>query len=291
VSWSPDGETLATGGDDGSVKLWGRTGEPIKTIDAQQSSVWSVSWSPDGETLATGGYDGSVKLWPNEDLDRLLARGCDWLKSYLIVTPEDLQKLTVCQTPELRRLAAPALVAEGKAQAAAGRVEAAITALQTAQQWDPSLSFDAVALANQLAEANQLLEQANQLMTDNQPVLALTRLREALALVPDLDVRDLANTWNSICRAGSLNNQAAQVLDACEQAVRLAPNHSNIRDSRGLARALTGDIPGAIEDFQAFVDGLPSDDALAQQRQRWINELKAGRNPFTPEELESLRNE
>ena len=63
VSWSGNGQTLATGGDDGSVKLWSRTGEAIKTIDTQQSSVRSVSWSRDGQILATGGDDGSVKLW------------------------------------------------------------------------------------------------------------------------------------------------------------------------------------------------------------------------------------
>jgi Flp pilus assembly protein TadD len=75
-------------------------------------------------------------------------------KSYLIGTPAALQKLTVCQTPELKRLAAPALVAEGQAQAAAGQVEAAIATLQIAQQWDPSLSFDPVAMANQIAADN-----------------------------------------------------------------------------------------------------------------------------------------
>ncbi|WP_339384592.1 AAA-like domain-containing protein, partial [Oscillatoria sp. FACHB-1407] len=63
VSWSEDGQTLATGGYDGSVKLWSRSGDLIKTLDAQQGSVFSVSWSGDGQTLATGGDDGSVKLW------------------------------------------------------------------------------------------------------------------------------------------------------------------------------------------------------------------------------------
>ena len=63
MSWSSDGQMLATGGEDGSVKLWSPAGELLQSIDAQQGGVFSVSWSSDGQTLATGGVDGSVKLW------------------------------------------------------------------------------------------------------------------------------------------------------------------------------------------------------------------------------------
>jgi WD40 repeat protein len=66
VSWSPDGQTLATGGEDDSIKLWKRDGSSIVKIKANQDNVMSVSWSPDGQTLATGGEDGSVKLWKRD---------------------------------------------------------------------------------------------------------------------------------------------------------------------------------------------------------------------------------
>jgi hypothetical protein len=39
---------------------------------------------------------------------------------------------------------------------------------------------------------------------------------------------------------------------ACEQAVALALEHGGIADSRGVARALTGDVAGAIADFERF---------------------------------------
>jgi regulator of sirC expression with transglutaminase-like and TPR domain len=42
-------------------------------------------------------------------------------------------------------------------------------------------------------------------------------------------------------------------MKACEQAVTLAPEDSDIRDSRGLARVLTGNVDGAIADFQAYI--------------------------------------
>jgi WD40 repeat protein len=142
VSWSGDGQTLATGGSDGTVKLWRRDGTPLHTLEAHQGTVWSVSWSGDGQTLATGGSDGTVKLWLIEDLDALLVRGCNWLNPYLIATPQALQKLTVCQTPDRRRAAAPNLVADSDDLAREGKLEQAIQGYTTAQQWDPSLRFD-----------------------------------------------------------------------------------------------------------------------------------------------------
>jgi hypothetical protein len=75
---------------------------------------------------------------------------------------------------------------------------------------------------------------------------------------------------------------------ACENAVSLAPKNGEFRDSRGIARALTGNKQGAIEDFQAYIKWTDWDDGK-KQRQAWIDALKAGKNPFTPEEIEKLK--
>ncbi len=53
-------------------------------------------------------------------------------------------------------------------------------------------------------------------------------------------------------------------------------------------RALTGNFTGAIEDFQAFMEGTDNEEKKAQ-RQRWIEALQKGENPFTPEVLEGLK--
>jgi hypothetical protein len=100
----------------------------------------------------------------------------------------------------------------------------------------------------------------------------------------------LPKSWNNLCRHGSLNGSAQEVMFACKKAVNLAPNNVYIRDSRGIARALTGDEPGAIEDFQAFVNSPGISKKYTEQRQGWIKELKAGENPFTDEVLQELRN-
>jgi hypothetical protein len=63
---------------------------------------------------------------------------------------------------------------------------------------------------------------------------------------------------------------------------------TEIRDSRGLALVLTGNITGAIEDFQAFV-AWTTDEKEKAQRQHWIKALHNGEHPLTPEVLEGLR--
>ena len=83
-------------------------------------------------------------------------------------------------------------------------------------------------------------------------------------------------------------------MAACERAVALEPDDGHIRDSRGLARALTGDYPGAIEDFQQYLEWGPKTGASEEQirqRQDWIRMLQAKQNPFNKELLEFLRNQ
>jgi WD40 repeat protein len=66
VNFSPNGQTLASGGSDGTIKLWKHDGSPITTIKTEQNSVISVNFNPDGQTLVSGGSDGTVKLWQRD---------------------------------------------------------------------------------------------------------------------------------------------------------------------------------------------------------------------------------
>jgi CheY-like chemotaxis protein len=117
---------------------------------------------------------------------------------------------------------------------------------------------------------------------------ALAAYAEAQRLYPTLEIP--ATVGNNLCRWGSLWGFAAEVMDACDTAVALDPENGKFRDSRGLARALTGNIQGAIEDFEAFVDWTNKQEQKAK-RQRWIEALRVGENPFTKEEIENLFNE
>ncbi len=93
---------------------------------------------------------------------------------------------------------------------------------------------------------------------------------------------------NNVCWWGTLYGMASESLPACDAAVARRPENGAYRDSRGLARAALGNLGGAVEDFEAF---LASDDAEGEtrtEREGWLVELRAGRNPITPEVLEEL---
>jgi WD40 repeat protein len=135
VSFSPDGQTIASASDDRTVRLWQRDGTLIATLEGHADSVLSVNFSPDGQTIASASADDTVRLWQrdgtpiatleghkstvndvnfspdgqtiasasndqtvrlwNLDLNDLVEKGCDWLGDYL-ASNASLQERAFC---------------------------------------------------------------------------------------------------------------------------------------------------------------------------------------------------
>lgn len=93
ISFSPDGERLATVGIDKTVRLWNLAGRPVAQFTFEENVV-SVGWSGDGKQIAVAGSNGTVWLRQVEGLEELLKQSCDFLSS----KPEYLRRVsTICK--------------------------------------------------------------------------------------------------------------------------------------------------------------------------------------------------
>ncbi|MGB3404773.1 MAG: pentapeptide repeat-containing protein [Microcoleaceae cyanobacterium] len=181
--------------------------------------------------------------------------------------------------------------------------------------WDSAYHlYTAINIPDNLAEdlsfrAAVSLSQGYDLAQAGEIEAALQAYKKAQEINPTLFI-DLP-FWQQLCWHGCLHGMAEKVLFAGEKAIELQEDDKPIDlredhleisclESRGLARALTNNLTGALEDFQAAqkVSGcyyIVNDrryrmgSEAKQQRQKWITALEAGINPFTPEELEALR--
>ena len=144
---------------------------------------------------------------------------------------------------------------------------------------------------------------------------ALVRDAEELALSGDRDgaAQEISAAWNAVLEMGELGREAMlandvcwtgatiqlakEALPACEKAVEWAEPavKDEYRDSRSVARALTGDMSGAIEDFKAEIDWLKEEpghagynDTFLRLREQWLSDLNNGKNPVRCEDARQV---
>ncbi len=342
VAFSPDSRTLAIGGDEGDIRLWDSTTATLSTTLQREdfSTISALDFSPDGQILAAGDWNQKIALW-DVATGRLLGQPLaghagsivnldfDPTGSLLAATSQDSAVLlwdVATGQPIGPQLNNPDLFvydvefsADGRWLALGGINELSLWAMDTAN-WS--------AVACERAQLNFSLPEWEAIFP-NQPYTPVcphsaagladfTERADLLALEGDHDrARELftiATDWviqtaddresRSVCHYGFINGFAAEVMPACEHTVDHNPTYGPRYSDRGVARALTGDIEGAIADFEFFLAWLDDFQAendvfiseaivavLGEPRINWIADLQAGRDPFDAETLTTLRDE
>jgi hypothetical protein len=261
-------------------------GQEITTLPGHTGEVTGISFSPDGKYLISAGVDGTVRFYFTQIEDliatakkrvtrSLTTEECQrYLHGACIYLPSDFESIEGFAVYVLSSSDDP-----GRVKNTIERVKAELIKNNTVK----SPNTEALRVV-----AAAIVQQITVVAATGNIETTLDLFEQARQSQIEISV-DNADTLNSICWFGSLQGYSEQVLQYCETAVELAPDVAYIRDSRGLARALTGDFKGAILDFQFFVDHPNGFENAVDKRKQWIDQLKKGINPFTPEVLETLQ--
>ncbi len=168
----------------------------------------------------------------------------------------------------------PALVRLAEIYCLSGAVDRAMEHIQRARALEPSSTF------YRLKEA--------QIAAVDDIEAAETAVAEIAA---ELAATESGGDNNSVCWQGSLAGFARVVLPACDRAVEIGPENSSWLDSRGVARALTGNLDGALADLRKALE-LASDrwsEGQLAKRAAWVASLEDGINPFADEGFQQLQ--
>ncbi|HLO89006.1 MAG TPA: CHAT domain-containing protein [Nostocaceae cyanobacterium] len=132
--------------------------------------------------------------------------------------------------------------------------------------------------------ANSLMIQGAKQAKEGNIKIALQMYKDIEKADPEVEI--IAVGWHGICKYGNEYNKANEAIETCEKAVSLEPNNPKVVEDRGVAKALTGNINGAIQDFQsviAMIDKIDKPNENARRAklrlQNWISLLKLDKNP------------
>jgi tetratricopeptide (TPR) repeat protein len=288
ASWSGDESRILTASEDGTARVWdAESGRELARLEGHTDTVRQATWSGDESRILTLSEDGTVGTWFDrmEDLIdaacRQAPRNMTWAEWRRTIGDEAYRP--TCEGAPVPPDVIEVIVSQARNLAQQGQVEEAEAALENALSLDPE--------ARQIS-SQSLVNQGRTLARQGEVEAAVAAFEDAQDIDPELEIS--AFDWNTLCWFGSLYGQAAEVEYACEQAVALDPDHGGIRDSRGVNRALLGEVDGAIEDFEAFVAFYQDDDPYKEyvsKRKAWIEALRTGENPFDEETLAALREE
>ena len=156
MTYSPNGSWLASGGSDGTVRIWptDQTQTVPQVLRGHSGRVWTLDYSADGLWLGSGGADGTVRLW-QIDLDDVIDTACSFAGRNF--TWDEWQRLmdqpnyrrTCEQLPIHESVYQPLLEAAGEV-ARSGDLDQVLALLRTVRERAPGLELDPESKAREL---------------------------------------------------------------------------------------------------------------------------------------------
>jgi hypothetical protein len=292
--FSADGRELLTPGEDGGAQIWDTaafraSGGPIvRTIVLPGYGVSVAATSAELPDLLATSDNKTTLVWTRTISDpRAMIFEQGTVIGLIAFKPGGQALLGVALNGEIHEWPLDAAELIGPACALAGR---SLTWEELRSGFDLKTYRPTCAASAHPSYIDHQLDDADAQAVGGELEAALT----AYAAIQRQNPRYIvaARHWHKLCQAGARWGKLKDVLDACEKTVALEPANSIYRGSRGIARALTGNANGAIEDFEAYIatvrlKAIEFYPGRIATRRQWIAELKAGKS-FDRANLEAL---
>ncbi len=278
-----NGNILAIGGSSSDIFVWDIGTGTVNRLEKHRARINALAFSPDGSILASGSDDNEVVVWDVQSGE-----------PFVPLTGFTSRVTSLAFDPDGNRLAiagrdGPLIIWDIGYNSLRRRACQIAGRNLTLAEWSRFMRDE----PQQISCGYPLVKDANRYATFGQRAEAKASFSEAVRVANAAKDDQLAN---HVCWNGALNGFAELVLPTCTLAVESAPEvvRGMYFDSRGLARALTGDTRGALDDFKTFLTWAAEGRTFEPHRQKrraWVFALEKGQNPFDAATLRSLRTE